>query len=128
MDTNQQKIRKVLLISAFLIFLLIYFLFNPQNNILFPKCPFYLLTGWQCPGCGSQRAINCLLHWDFVQAFHYNGLLVTAIPYLITGVHFEYLNGKKKYPKIRKALFGEKACILILIITIAFFFIRNYPA
>lgn len=128
MKNRQQKIRKALVISASLIFLLIYFLLNPQHNILFPKCPIYVLTGWQCPGCGSQRAIHCLLHFDFAQAFRYNALMVMSIPYLIVAFYFEYFKGKYKYPSIRRILFGEKACLFILVITITFFFTRNLIA
>src|SRR5437762_10353071 len=40
------------------------FFFNPAApaNQWFPKCPFLLLTGYQCPGCGSTRACYQLLH------------------------------------------------------------------
>ena len=40
------------------------FFFNPSSpaNQFFPKCPFRLVTGWQCPGCGSTRALYQLLH------------------------------------------------------------------
>ena len=31
----------------------IYFVFNPSKTALFPQCPFLLLTGFRCPGCGS---------------------------------------------------------------------------
>lgn len=58
----------------------IYFVFNPSKTALFPQCPFLLLTGFRCPGCGSQRAIHSLLHLDVVQAFSYNALLVSSIP------------------------------------------------
>jgi Protein of unknown function (DUF2752). len=126
MDTKQRKIRVTFLIGAILIFLLIYFLFNPQHSIFFPKCPFCTLTGLQCPGCGSQRAIHCLLHLDFVQAFNYNALLVMAIPYLGLGIYFEYFNGKVKYPMFRNILFGEKACYALLIVIFLFFIIRNF--
>lgn len=125
MDIKQKKIRKGLLISTLLIFLLMLFLYNPQHSIFFPKCPFYLLTGWQCPGCGSQRAIHCLLHFDLVQAFNYNALMVISIPYMIAGIYFEYFNGKRRHPQIRKILFGEKMCYILLIAIFVFFMGRN---
>ena len=36
------------------------FFFNPAlpGNQFFPKCPFRLLTGFQCPGCGSPMLVR----------------------------------------------------------------------
>jgi hypothetical protein len=61
---------------------LLYFRFNPAGSPLFPKCPFLLLTGLKCPGCGSQRAIHALLHLDFRAAWSQNALLIASLPYL----------------------------------------------
>jgi hypothetical protein len=60
----------------------LYFRFNPAASPLFPRCPFLLLTGLKCPGCGSQRAIHALLHLDFRAACWQNMLLVASLPYL----------------------------------------------
>lgn len=48
----------------------------------FPRCPFLTLTGWQCPGCGSQRAAHALLHGDIASAWHLNAMLVLCLPIL----------------------------------------------
>src|SRR5260221_331534 len=50
------------------------FFFNPASasNQWFPKCPFRMITGWQCPGCGSTRACYQLLHLHPVAAFKLN--------------------------------------------------------
>src|SRR5213075_707776 len=68
-------------ISVFLFF------FNPSSpaNQFFPKCPFRLATGWQCPGCGSTRAFYQLLHLHPVAAFKLNPLLVLTLPFIIYG-------------------------------------------
>ncbi len=57
--------------------------FDPVGAIWFPKCPFHLLTGWHCPGCGSTRAVHALLHGDLAGALAYNALLVCAVPLLL---------------------------------------------
>lgn len=57
------------------------YLFNPENSVWFPKCPFYLLTGYQCPACGIQRAAYHLLHLHLATAFRYNPFLVLSLPY-----------------------------------------------
>lgn len=44
-----------------------------------PQCLFYRLTGWQCPGCGTQRAVHALLHGRFAAAWHYNAALLPAL-------------------------------------------------
>ena len=47
-------------------------------------CPFYLMTGLDCPGCGGTRAALCLLHGRIANALHYNALAVAApLAYLI---------------------------------------------
>ena len=45
------------------------------------KCLLYRFTGWQCPLCGSQRAIHEMLHGNVVEAWHYNPALWLALPY-----------------------------------------------
>jgi len=59
---------------------LVYFLYNPNNSNLFPKCPFFYFTGFKCPGCGSQRAIHAILHFNIIDAFKFNGLMVSSLP------------------------------------------------
>lgn len=60
----------------------LYFL-DPLQCAFMPKCPFRLLTGLSCPGCGVQRAIHALLHGDVVAAVKYNLFLVYAGPYAL---------------------------------------------
>lgn len=103
----------------------IYFMYDPAESEYFPKCPFYALTGLKCPGCGSQRAIHQLFNGNIGGAFIVHPILVLAIPYLLAAVYFEYMGGKKRYPVMRKRLFGAKACITILAIVIVYWILRN---
>src|SRR3989449_10736220 len=61
--------------------------FNPANpaNQFFPQCPFRMVTGLQCPGCGSTRACYQLLHLHPIAAFKLNPLLVLTLPFIIYG-------------------------------------------
>ena len=61
----------------------IYFVFDPSSSGWFPKCAVYQLTGYKCPGCGSQRMLHALLHGDLVSAFRYNAFLFLAFFYLV---------------------------------------------
>ncbi len=44
-----------------------------------PQCLFRRLTGYDCPGCGTQRAIHAMLHGDFRAAWHYNAALLPGL-------------------------------------------------
>ena len=59
------------------------FVFEPGKTGLFPVCLFRFLTGYQCPGCGSTRAMHQLLHGHIVAAFMLNPFFLVAIPFLL---------------------------------------------
>ena len=115
----------------FIIFLalilgVIYFVFDPSKGLFFPSCPFKSLTGFDCPGCGSQRAIHEILHLNFKKAFEYNALLVLAIPYILLFFIFNMEWVKIRFPKTEKFLFGRNSLLMILAIVILFFIFRNF--
>ncbi|QDP85053.1 DUF2752 domain-containing protein [Chryseobacterium sp. SNU WT5] len=105
--------------------LLFYYWFNPQSESYLLKCPFKFFTGYDCPGCGSQRALHATLHGQFREAFSYNPLFIIALPYVLTGILFEWFGLKYSYPKTRKILFGSTAIYTVTGIIILFFIIRN---
>lgn len=59
----------------------VYAVFDPSQYVWMPKCPFRLLTGWNCPACGLQRALHALLHGHLAEALSYNYFFVFSIPY-----------------------------------------------
>ena len=59
------------------------FVFEPGKTGIFPSCLFRFLTGYQCPGCGSTRALHQLLHGHVVAAFELNPFFLLAIPFLL---------------------------------------------
>jgi hypothetical protein len=52
---------------------------DPATTAWFPSCPFYAITGWQCPLCGSLRAVHALLHGAPLVALTFNPLTVAAL-------------------------------------------------
>lgn len=101
---------------------LLYWL-NPVESPLFPKCPFYVLTGLKCPGCGSQRAIHSLLRLHVADAFGYNALLVGSMPFLACLVVAGCL--RRRHPKPYLWLSTPTATALYLLIIIAWWVCRN---
>jgi hypothetical protein len=100
--------------------------YNPGEIHLFPKCPFWAITGFKCPGCGSQRAVHHLLNLEVLSAAKENILLVLSIPYILAGLIIERLkNPSEKLLVWRKRLYGRTAIYIILAIIIAFWIMRN---
>jgi hypothetical protein len=58
------------------------FLFEPGRTGFFPLCPFRAITGLQCPGCGTTRALHQLLHGNLLAGIELNPLLFLALPVL----------------------------------------------
>jgi hypothetical protein len=55
--------------------------FDPATAHFFPRCLFHELTGLQCPGCGTTRALHHLLHGDNAGAFRLNAMLFVVAPF-----------------------------------------------
>ena len=53
----------------------LFFWVDPVETRLFPRCPFFALTGLKCAGCGTARALHAILHGRFVEALCYNAAL-----------------------------------------------------
>ena len=51
---------------------------DPERPGHYPGCPFLLVTGWYCPGCGTLRALHALTHGDLTTAVERNLLAVCA--------------------------------------------------
>lgn len=103
--------------------LIVYFLFDPATTP-FPRCPFLMLTGLKCPGCGSQRAIHSLLHLDIAAAWRYNALLVLSIPYLLLLVVAEW-GGAQRESRLYRALNREWLIWSYFALVIAWWIARN---
>lgn len=52
---------------------------DPATTAWFPSCPFYAITGWQCPLCGSLRAVHALLHGAPLAALTFNPLTIAGL-------------------------------------------------
>lgn len=102
------------------------FLFNPAETGVFPRCPFLMLTGYECPGCGSQRAIHALLHGDIIRAWDYNPLLVIAVPYIILGFIAELSFRRSRLIRtVRDRLYSGRAVWIVLTVIIIYWIGRN---
>ena len=114
----------VLCIAAiFIAVAILYGSFDPERTRWFPKCLFLSLTGWKCAGCGSQRAIHQLLHGHIGAAFHYNALLISALPLIIFIFTAEAL--RERCPRLYKASRHPIIPIGVVIVTLLWWVLRN---
>lgn len=68
--------------------------------LLFYRCPFKMITGIDCPGCGLTRAFGCIILGDFYAAVSYHPLsplIFTEFFYLI---YYQFVLKRKIKDKI----------------------------
>jgi len=100
--------------------------FPPAQNSFYPQCPFYGAFHLLCPGCGATRAIASLLCGHFVEAMHFNALIVLLLPIAtIYGMLFYYGFLKRKPLRWHKP--PSAAIYAALAIAIVFTVVRNLP-
>ena len=46
-------------------------------------CPWVLITGMPCPGCGLTRAGICLLHFDFAEAWKTHPFIYAVVFFVL---------------------------------------------
>jgi hypothetical protein len=100
--------------------LYLYFLQQVESKFIL-YCPFHLLTGLYCPGCGSLRGLHSILNGNFLAALHYNALMVFSLPFIIYS--YKEISGKEL-----KRIFVKPVFIwLLLVLVLLFWIIRNIP-
>jgi hypothetical protein len=85
----------------------------------FPGCPFHLLTGLNCPGCGGLRMTHDLLHGDIAAALVDNVFLLVGLPMLALWLVLRWRSGRPLMPK--------SAVATVVVAAVAWTVIRNLP-
>jgi Protein of unknown function (DUF2752) len=99
---------------------------DPNEPGHYPTCPFLMLTGLYCPGCGGLRTVYALAHGDPVTALGLNPFVVVLVPVLVA------LWGRWVLRSWRGASFNGKSIHtayiwIFLALMIAFWVARNVP-
>ena len=122
--TMRKPLQDIVLFGAIIAVGAIFFFFNPATTAFYPKCLFHEWTGLYCPGCGSTRALHCLLHGDLREALRDNALVVLALPLL--GAIFIARTFRRRPPvAARQSRLGWLG--LLLAVIVAFGVLRNIP-
>lgn len=106
-----------------LLFIFVYHSFDPAESRLFPRCPMLMLTGWKCPGCGSQRALHALLHGDFAAVWHANPMIPILLPFALLLIWIE--RHPRRFPRLTRTLISQWVIFGVAILLIGWTIIRN---
>lgn len=112
-----------LLLAAAVAAVAVYLLYDPSQSALFPRCPFLMLTGLKCPGCGSQRVIHSLLGGDIAAAWHYNAFMVAALPVIALYSYAELR--RRRHPQLYNRLNSPAVIWSIFAATVLWWLLRN---
>lgn len=105
---------------------LIYFYIDPSSSYLMPKCPFKMLTGLDCPSCGSQRAFHAVLHGQFEAAFLLNPYIFLVFPYLLL-LLYTYLSDSTLAQRISPVIQHRMMLYGYILLYLAWWILRNTP-
>ena len=87
-------------------------------------CPFRLLTGLECPGCGSTRMFMALVDGDINGAFAANPALLAALPVLVAIVFYDEWRWVKSAERVSPPPWLTAGLLIYFLI---FGIVRNLP-
>lgn len=117
--------RRNVLIAApiFAALAVLYFFVDPAEVSFMPKCIFRLATGWECPGCGSQRLVHALLHGRIAEAWGYNPFLLLMLPLLVFMVWLEAV--RKRRARLYARFYNPYMPLVFAVLLVGWTVVRN---
>lgn len=87
------------------------------------QCMLRRLTGYDCPGCGTQRALHALLHGHPAEAWRYNPAALPAIALAALYAAVEMLPGRM--PRLERLLMRPAFIYTLAAAIVAWWILRN---
>lgn len=99
---------------------------DPHDAGGYPSCPFLMLTGRYCPGCGSLRGLYALVTGDPVTMVARNALLPIGL--LALGWAWLSWTGRRSgWWRLRPLPSSAVLCGALVVVLVGFAVIRNLP-
>ncbi|MFC7451309.1 DUF2752 domain-containing protein [Rhodococcus daqingensis] len=102
------------------------YLRDPHRAGAYGFCPFHVVTGWWCPGCGGLRAVNDLVHGDLVASVSSNVLILPLVVVLAVA-WVRWVRRRWGGVEDRMIVLGRPATAAILVLLAVFTVVRNTP-
>lgn len=102
---------------------MLYAFVDPLDARWLPKCMVYQLTGFKCPGCGTQRALHALFTGHPADAFRANAALVPGLLLCVALIVAEQF--RDSVPGVYRALNSRTMIMALLVVIIAWTLFRN---
>jgi hypothetical protein len=99
---------------------------DPNEPGLYPLCPFRALTGWDCPGCGTLRALHALTQGDLARAADHNVLLLAVLPFLAWRL-VRWTRTRWSGATRPSGLAPPLVLYALLVVIVVFWVVRNLP-
>lgn len=90
---------------------ILYLAFNDPVESPAPSCVFHRLTGYDCPGCGTQRAVHALLQGRVADAWKANAALFFAVP--VAGLYIGARGRLRRFIESPRAIAAVAAAIIL---------------
>ena len=123
---NKFKIISLVIVSSLFSLVSVYYyhFFSPIKEDAY-SCVFKKLSGYDCSGCGGQRAFHYLLHGDFVNSFKMNPLLLIIFPVIFYYLYviIYYVLTKKS---IESFINSKDFIVVFLVVILLFGVLRNH--
>ena len=120
--TRRRSWRAVIAVGTVMLVLAVYYAVTPDSGF-YPRCLFLQLTGWECPGCGSQRAIHALMHGDWAGAWSYNRALPFLVALMVVAGAVSVIPGR--FPRLHRMVSSRAGLLAVLALIVAWTVARN---
>ena len=102
------------------------FFLDPSKQIFFPKCAFFVSTGYSCPGCGSSRALYQLTHGNVLEAVRLNPGILCLLGMGVTDFG-RYIRSTTQAKPFRTLFANTWLVIGLVIAMLIYAVVRNLP-
>jgi hypothetical protein len=99
---------------------------DPNAHGHYPTCPFLMVTGLYCPGCGGLRMAHAVAHGQFGEAMGFNPLAFALLP--VAGfLWVRWTVSAARGGPFESRLVRPTVIIGLSVVVVIFWVVRNLP-